>query len=203
MKRVILTVLITTIVVVVLPLIVLATGVINMAATNDPGSLEKSLATFAVNRSMTVRAPNTENPFEGDSEAVASGLSHYAGMCVRCHGGPGVQPEEFAQGLNPPAPLLDRAAEKYSAGDLFWITKHGIRMTGMPAFGETHSDDDIWKIVAFVNELPKLTAQQKDELAQSVGSGHAHQHGEQHQHGGETKTQHSGEGGEPPSDHAH
>jgi mono/diheme cytochrome c family protein len=177
MKRVILTVVITIVVTVVLPLIVLATGMVNMAATNDPGVIEKSLATFAVERSMAMRAPNQQNPFAGDSQAIATGLSHYAGMCVRCHGGPGVKPQEFAQGLNPPAPMLEHAAEEYSDGDLFWITKHGIRMTGMPAFGVTHTDDDIWKIVAFVNELPNLSAEQKAQLSEGHGQSHGHGHG--------------------------
>lgn len=161
-----------------------------MAATNDPGTIEKSMGTFAVERSMVMRAPNQENPFAGESQAIATGLEHYAGMCLRCHGAPGMKPGEFSKGLNPPAPMLEHASEEFSEGDLFWITKHGIRMTGMPAFGVTHNDDDIWKIVAFVNELPKLTDEQKAKL--SEGQGKSHGHSESH-HGDERASSDAGE----------
>lgn len=175
MKRVIWTFVITLVVLLAIPLLILATGVVNMAASNAPGMLEKKLATFAVERSLAVRAPNESNPLGEDPQAIATGLSHYKSMCMRCHGGPGVQPEEFAKGLNPPAPKFDGPAKEMSEGELFRITKDGVRMTGMPAFGPSHKDDDIWMIVAFLKQLPNLSAEQKHELEQ--GGGESHEHG--------------------------
>tara|TARA_A100001391_G_scaffold180963_1_gene146676 strand:- start:257 stop:823 length:567 start_codon:yes stop_codon:yes gene_type:complete len=188
MKRTILTVAITLVVLLVIPLIILSSGIINMAATNSPGKLETTVATFAVKRSLAMHAPEKTNPFVDDPQTLSTGLDHYRSMCVRCHGAPGVKPEEFARGLNPPAPELDHAAKEMSDGELFWITKHGIRMTGMPAFGATHDDDDIWKIVAFVKQLPNLSDAQKKKLSNRGGEGHQHGgHGDvtedkQHEH---------------------
>lgn len=169
----------------VLPLIVIVSGLVNMGATVKPGAIEKNVAAFAIQRSMAWRVPDEENPMKGDAQAIESGLTSYAQMCARCHGGPGVQPGVFAKGLNPPAPELDHAAEEFSQGELFWITKHGIRMTGMPAFGPTHKDEDIWKIVVFLQKLPDLSQTQKDELKEVAPTGHQHGsgHGETGHHG--------------------
>lgn len=158
----------------VLPIALLASGLIDVGATNEPGALERNLAALAVNSSLAWRAPEKENPFDGDPSAIDRGLSHYAGMCVRCHGGPGVEREEFAKGLNPPAPPLDHAAEEFTAGELFWITKHGLRMTAMPAFGLTHKDEDIWRIVAVVQALPDLSSERQQELARVVSDSRGH-----------------------------
>lgn len=194
MKRVILTVVITLVVVLAIPLIVLATGLIDMGATTGPGPVEKLVAGFAVERSVASRAPEKANPFAGDAQAISAGLDHYAAMCVRCHGGPGVKPQPFARGLNPPAPDLQQSAKEMTDGELFWITKHGVRMTGMPAFGVTHQDDDIWKIAALVKQLPNLSAEQKQRLSHLAPGGHEHaEHGDE-THGDETRDDHAGHG---------
>ena len=78
-------------------------------------------------------------------------------MCVSCHGAPGVDASEAGDGLNPPAPDLTLPrVQKRTDGELFWLVQNGIRMTGMPAFGTTHKDEEIWKIVAFVRRLPSF-----------------------------------------------
>lgn len=178
----------------VLPLIVMASGLINMGATTKPGVVEKNFAALAIRSSMAWRAPEQKNPMAGDSQAVEQGLTSYAQMCARCHGGPGVEPGVFAKGLNPPAPQLDHAAEEFSQGELFWITKHGIRMTGMPAFGPTHQDEEIWKIVAFIKKVPELSQAQKEQLKEAAPT--KHQHGSKHSEAG-----HHGERDEKNPDH--
>jgi hypothetical protein len=63
----------------------------------------------------------------------------------------------------------------HSPENLFWITKHGIKMTGMPAWGETHGDEELWDVVAFINQLGQMTPQQYQELTHASGeSGHSH-----------------------------
>lgn len=91
---------------------------------------------------------------------IQEGGSHYKGMCQRCHGGPGTQRDEFAEGLNPPPPNLAESTDDMTAGQVFWIAKHGIKMSAMPAFGKTDSDDELWKIAAFVKQMSKVTPQQ-------------------------------------------
>lgn len=177
MKPVIWSVLTTIVVLAAIPFVVLATGMVNMGASDAPGTVEKAIATFAVDRSLAVRAPNETSKLLDDRQAISAGSEHYATMCVRCHGGPGLEAEEFAKGLNPPAPNLESVAEEFTDGELFWITKHGIRMTGMPAFGATHNDADIWKIVAFMRHLDELTEDQRSHFREAVASGQRH-HGE-------------------------
>ena len=167
----------TVLVLILVPLIVLASGAINMGATAGPGALESTFAEFARDRSVDVRAPDRENPYEGDPQALKTGLEHFAATCVICHGAPGVEPNEFAGGLNPPAPALEKAHAEFTDGELFWIAKHGIRMTGMPAFGRTHSDEDLWKIAAFVRHLPDLSAEEREQLKTSRAAGD-HGHGD-------------------------
>jgi len=156
------------------PLVVVASGVVNFAATAGPSAAEAAIARFAVRRSMAWRVLETANPYAGDQQAAAAGIHHYADSCLACHGAPGVSPKEFTKGLNPPAPNLTESLYERTDSELFWIVKNGIRMTGMPALGPTHTDDDIWKVVSFVRTLPTLTDVQKMLLTEALGSGHEH-----------------------------
>jgi mono/diheme cytochrome c family protein len=157
------------------PILVLAMGAINMGADVRPGLIERTLAPWAVDRSVGKRAPKEKNPYVGDPTAIATGLDHYRENCVICHGSPDVAGAELSKGINPPAPALGKEGDDTPDGELFWVIKHGIRMTAMPAFGPTHTDKEIWKIVAFIHHLPDLTAQERDSLRAVTGE-EAHHH---------------------------
>src|ERR1700756_982027 len=138
--------------------LILALGGIDFGASHKAGTVENTLASWAMGRSLARRAPKEANPFANDASAVADGLSHYREHCLICHGAPDVPSEEFSMGLNPPAPALDeKQIQDLPDGELFWIVKNGIRWSGMPGFGEAHEDADIWKIVSFARHLPQLT----------------------------------------------
>ena len=107
---------------------------------------------------------NIKTPDLNDSDLVKMGFVHYREMCVGCHGGPGIERSEIGQGLYPKAPSLARAANDWTPQQLFWITKNGLKMTGMPEFAPTHSDEMIWAIVAFTKKLPALTKEQYQKL---------------------------------------
>lgn len=160
------------------PILVLATGAINVGADVKPGFIERKLAPWARDQSVGARAPKVKNPYASDPTAVATGFDHYRENCVMCHGAPGVEAAELSKGLNPSAPSLAEEDDTPD-GELFWVVKHGIRMTPMPAFGPTHSDEEIWKIVAFIRHLPNLTARERDALKAATSE-------EEHHHGGET-----------------
>jgi mono/diheme cytochrome c family protein len=154
---------------------VLLTGAFNPAAIAPPGALEKRLAAFALDRSVARRAPRGPNPLASSAAVARGGLGHYREMCVSCHGAPGVDPSEAGVGLNPPAPDLTLArVQKRTDGELFWILQNGIRMTGMPAFGPTHKDEEIWKLVAFLRHLPELTPEEEKLLGPGEGREEAH-----------------------------
>ncbi|HEX5103630.1 MAG TPA: cytochrome c, partial [Pirellulaceae bacterium] len=127
------------------------------------------------------------------------GMAHYRAMCLQCHGAPDVKSHAFAKGLNPPPPALAHVAREWSDGELFWITKHGIRMTGMPAFGHNHSDEELWKIVAFLRQLDDLSEEQVAMLREGEEAGHDHgdhEHAGGHDH--ELVTGHEKASGEQP-----
>jgi mono/diheme cytochrome c family protein len=90
-------------------------------------------------------------------QKIAEGGQMFLQTCAVCHGQPGVAPTAIAQGLNPAPPDLFRATRKPDEQENFQFIKHGIKMTGMPAFGPTRTDDQIWALVAFLNVLPGIT----------------------------------------------
>ena len=142
-----------------------ATGAYNVSANVPPSAFEKKMASWTVDKSVARRAPKITNPLASSPGAVPAGMEHYKEMCVLCHGAPGVYASEAGEGLNPPAPDLTLAKiQNRTDGELFWIVQNGIRMTGMPAFGPTHKDEEIWKIVAFLRHLPKLTPEEEKAL---------------------------------------
>jgi mono/diheme cytochrome c family protein len=89
-------------------------------------------------------------------------------MCEVCHGAPGINQSELSSGLNPLAPELSHAVEDWSDEELFWITKYGIKMSGMPAWGNTHSDNEIWSIIAFVKQMPEMSDEEYKDFSKEV-----------------------------------
>lgn len=102
-----------------------------------------------------------------DGKRIASGAGQYAEMCSSCHLAPGMKRTEISRGLYPRAPELRRGSGLTPAEE-FWVVKHGIKMTGMPAWGVTHDDELLWDVVAFLRKLPGLTAEQYQALVKSA-----------------------------------
>ena len=125
-----------------------------------------------------------------DPNRISRGAGQYAGMCSGCHLAPGMKRTEISQGLYPRAPELRRATT-LTPEEEFSVVKHGIKMTGMPAWGVTHDDDLLWDVVAFVRKLPELTPEQyktlvknapkHEELMQEMEMGGEHQHNAGHE----------------------
>jgi len=144
----------------------LAAGLYDVSATAKPSALEAGFANFVVDRSVARRAPKGPNPVSVTPEVLARGLAEYREHCLVCHGAPGVRPSGISKGLNPPAPDLAQAeAQEGSDGELFQVISAGIRMSGMPAFSPSESAETLWKVVAFVRHLPKLSDEERAALA--------------------------------------
>jgi mono/diheme cytochrome c family protein len=108
-------------------------------------------------RSIRAHAAGITEPAGLDDPArIVAGVAHYSAHCAVCHGGPGVERGDLAEGLYPRPPNLTNSVKLYTPAELFWIVKHGIRMTGMPSWGD-HSDDELWATVAFIEKLPGMT----------------------------------------------
>lgn len=167
---------------IVVPLVALWLGAIDMAALPKPGLIERTIGELAFDGWLHRTAPNATNPFANEPDAIAGGLTHYRENCLPCHGAPGVEPAELAKGLHPGAPELDsNDTQEMSDGELFWTIKNGVRMTGMPAFAPTHSDEEIWKIVAFVRHLHNLPPEERSQLQLGTAEEHHHHEAPVHQ----------------------
>lgn len=178
---------------VVAGLVALYSGWYDVSATSGHTAVtEWGLGTLQHN-SVAARAGDLEVTLPSDTAALEHGYEHYDAMCVSCHGAPGVERGETGQGMTPVPPDLAEEADEWSDAELFWITKHGIKLAGMPAFGPTHSDEEIAMIAAFVRKLPEMTDEEYAGWSSSNASdtaavdsstgGHTHAgDGHQHQH---------------------
>lgn len=131
-------------------LLYVRSGRYSVAATRDHTALTLALIDMTMESSVERHAEGIAVPEHADTLA---GFAAYDEMCIACHGGPGIERSEAGKGLYPEAPELADADNMWTDAELFWIIKHGIKMSGMPAFGDTHPDGRIWSMVAFLHEL--------------------------------------------------
>lgn len=110
----------------------------------------------AMRQSVRLRARDIQAPELGSEALARRGASCFREHCVQCHGAPGVAPDAIGKSMQPlPGPLVAAAAH-WRARELYWITRNGIRMTGMPSWERRLSDDELWSLVAFMQRLPSL-----------------------------------------------
>ena len=138
-------------------------GWFEIAADVPHSTLVFNLVETARNRAIAVRAKNIEVPPLDKPELIAKGARDYSEMCTGCHLAPGNKKSELREGLYPQPPDLTRGVMATPA-EMFWVIKHGIKMSAMPSWGVTHDDARIWDIVAFIKKLPELTPQQYQAL---------------------------------------
>ncbi|GAI41349.1 unnamed protein product, partial [marine sediment metagenome] len=141
-------------------------------------------------RSIAVRKGESKVPADlNDPARIRQGSGNYNSMCTGCHLSPGAEETELSLGLYPKPPNLTK--EPVDAAEAFWVIKHGIKASGMPAWGKSMNDVYIWNMVAFLQELPKLDKAKYDALVASSG-GHSHGGGETggHSHAGSDEDHH-------------
>jgi plastocyanin len=147
--------------------LLLWSGVVDVAANKASPHVDRILA-YASLRSIKRHAPIRANPETDDPKALEVGLTAYKQQCVVCHGGPGAESAEFAAGLHPSAPDLGSPEiQFFDDGMLYQVIANGIGNSGMPAFEASHSEKELWSLVAFVRHLPKLTDDEKAKLARA------------------------------------
>ena len=157
-------------------------GLYNMAADDAHSRPVYALLETLRERSVTVRARKLHPPPDlTDAALIRQGAGNYDSMCTGCHLAPGMQDTELSKGLYPAPPALAKVAAGNPAHH-FWVIKHGIKASGMPAWGMSMADEYIWGMVAFLQQLPKLDAAQYQALVASSG-GHSHGGGETEPHG--------------------
>lgn len=147
-------------------------GFYNVAADAPHTQFVYWLADTVRDRSVATRASGIKLPPDLESpQRISAGAGLYAEMCSGCHLAPGMEKTEISQGLYPRAPELAQSTDLTPAEE-FWIIKHGIKMSGMAAWGKTHNDTLIWDMVAFLQKLPALSPVEYKAVVKSAPEDH-------------------------------
>ena len=137
------------------------------SAREKPSAVEEFVARSARSLAVPAQAKNMKNPFTATPEVMAEARSHFADHCALCHANDGSGQTPIGQNLYPKSPDMRLpATQKLTDGELYYTIRNGIRLTGMPAWGEPepHRDDDSWKLVLFIRHLPQITPAELKEM---------------------------------------
>lgn len=136
---------------------VAASGRIPANADARPPAVERWIARKSLKAAILRGAPTTPNPVPETDANLIAGIKLYAANCAVCHGAADAAPSAIARGLYQKAPQLGRyGVEDDDDGDIYWQVDHGIRMTGMPSFRGSLSDEQIWQVVLFLKNMDSL-----------------------------------------------
>lgn len=125
--------------------------------------LARQMRSLAIPRELRTR-PNSVPP---TPEALTRGRAHFADHCASCHGNDGKGQTTLGRNMYPKAPDMTRPeTQRLSDGELFAIIENGVRLTGMPAWGDPGPEDDnaTWELVLFIRHLPKITPEELEEM---------------------------------------
>ena len=126
------------------------------SARHEPSRLEVYIARHIRDFAIPPDIREASNPLDATELAIAEGRDHFADHCAVCHANDGSGHTEMGRNLYPPAPDMRAAAtQNLSDGELFYMIRNGVPLTGMPGWGG--EDEDNWKLVLFVRRLPELT----------------------------------------------
>ncbi len=151
-------------------------GLINPGADKPHSAVVYSLIETVRDRAIAVRANDITIPALTDPAMIKQGAGNYAAMCTGCHLAPGIEKTEMSKILYPAPPNLSKLGAPDPAR-AFWVIKHGVKASGMAAWGTNMKDEYIWDIVAFLKQFPTMTSAQYEEMVAASG-GHSHGGGE-------------------------
>ncbi len=136
-----------------------------IGARAEPSPLEAALARRVRSLAIPRSARDLVNPLPATAQALAEGRTHFADHCASCHANDGSGDTPLGRGLHPRAPDMRRPeTQRLGDGEIFWIIENGIRLTGMPAWGEPGREAESWALVHFIRRLPALTPEEKLEM---------------------------------------
>jgi mono/diheme cytochrome c family protein len=164
--RVLLGIGIAIVVAVVAALVAIASGGYDVAADKPHGEAVGRLLETLRRQSVRVHAKTVEAPPPADPAMVEAGAKRYDQACEGCHGAAGIEGSASFKGLYPPPTDLSKTVHEWNPQELFWITKHGLKFTGMPAYAQTLVDGELWEVVAFLGQLPGMPPERYQELVQ-------------------------------------
>ena len=131
-------------------------GLMPVSADGPHSSLEARIMPVVLHASIVRHASGETNPLPLSEDNLKAGIDTYKTMCARCHSTPEGNPSVYGRSFYPPAPELPAGMAQYTDSQLFWVIKHGIRNTGMPAWGSMLTDEEIWQMVSLLKNSQDL-----------------------------------------------
>jgi cytochrome c553 len=137
---------------------VVVSGVVPVKASSGHFEITAWFLHFAMKRSIATHSFGIDAPELDDPRLVLMGAGHYEGGCRPCHGAPGTGMPRIPAAMTPLPPELSSKVGEYDDEDLFYLVRHGVKFTGMPAWPSQKREDEVWSVVAFLRRLPSLDA---------------------------------------------
>lgn len=132
-------------------------GVMPANADAKPSKLERWMASRSLHATLAREAPTTPNPVPLNDENLIAGIKLYTANCAICHGAADAKPSHIARGLyQKPPQLAQDGVEDDPEGVTYWKIYHGIRLTGMPSFGQSLNETQIWQLALFLKHMDSL-----------------------------------------------
>jgi cytochrome c553 len=144
--------------------LVAASGIIPIKASSGHWAITAWLLHFAMQRSVATYTLGLQVPALDDPKLMLRGAGHYETGCRPCHGSPELREPKIAQGMTPYPPYLPPRIPEWAPEELFYIVKHGVKFTGMPAWPTQQRDDEVWGMVAFLLRFPGLNTEEYRQL---------------------------------------
>ena len=175
------------------------------SARDQPSWVETFAARSARSMAVPARAKQMPNPIPSTAENLAEARAHWADHCATCHGNDGKGKTAIGQNLYPKAPDMSLpATQKLTDGELYYTIQNGIRLTGMPAWGQVvANDEDTWKLVHFIRHLPQLTTEEEREMERLNPKGPEERQEEQEEEQFLNESQSGSQTPKPPAHHNH
>lgn len=142
-----------------------ASGLVSIAADRGHWPLTEHILRITMSHTVRMRTMSTKVPPLDDPAMVLKGAGHYATGCMPCHGAPGRDRPLVVLQMVPEPPDMSEAVQHRQPAELFWIVKHGLKYTAMPAWPAPDRDDEVWAMVAFIRRLPEMTPAEYVALA--------------------------------------
>jgi len=150
-------------------LVIAGFGLMPVNADSSPPSLELHVATSALDVALNRRAPRLSNPVLASDENLIDGMKIYTMNCAVCHGTLDNQPSPLYHSFYPPVPQLVLNPVNHPQWHTYYVVRNGIRYTGMPAWRHSLSEQDMWKVTAFISQVERLPPAVQDYWTKSYG----------------------------------
>jgi thiosulfate dehydrogenase len=133
-------------------------GLVPANADANPSALETWAAHKSLRATIKREAPTSPVPVTLTDANLIAGIKLYANNCAACHGASDAKASNIASGLFQHAPqLADHGVTDDPEGKIYWFVKHGVRLTGMPSFGGSLTEEQLWQVVLFLKHMDELS----------------------------------------------